>query len=641
VLDIELLGNGLIYFFTEIPGIGEAMAAWLALVLVGAAIVIAIVYWFRHTQPLAAAIKRRNALLAEVTGGLGAEAHDAREAFATRFHDIDERMMEARHEQASALRRSWEEYRETIVDERAAVIANTARPEHFFLDLGDRQRGLNWFANIFIALGLLITFLGIIGALSTLDFSQGPEAMQDSLNKLMTVAGAKFWASVGGIAASILLRAVDYRFQKRVEDGLSLLCDQLEHGMAYLPPQRIASDQLEQLKQQTPALREFSEQLAIAIEGALEKQMMPMVASLGSIESGIEKISGGGGEAVSKALADGAGAEMAGLADAIGAMTVSMTTMAEGLAAQTGEADRQIEEAVRRFGQASEEMRTAFGELNSNFETIAARMREDSEAASAQSRDALARLIGSLGQSLDEMKSGMATAGEQLGRAATEAANDAAKVGQDALEASFSGFAERFAEVGAPLVTSMETAAGAITTSAGGLAESNRAIGDHARAVEQVAARSADLATNFGTVANDVERATTPVRQSADAIAGAVRSLEEARTADARSAEAARGQIESMAAALEATSASASAAWNDYRERFENVDRALGEATNLLTEATSSQAQNLTSRVGDVDLALGEAIAKLSGALKPLDNLTDTVEELAGLLSRSVREAAE
>src|SRR3546814_18961649 len=138
-----------------------------------------------------------------------------------------------------------------------------------------------------------------------------------------------------------------------------MLCDKLEHGMAYLPPQRIASDQLEQLKEQTPALRTFSEQLAAALDGALEKQMAPMITHLGSIQQGIDKISGGGGEAVRDAIASSAGAEMAGLADAIGAMTVSMATMSERIEKQTGEADSQIQEAVRRFGQAQEDIGSA------------------------------------------------------------------------------------------------------------------------------------------------------------------------------------------------------------------------------------------------------------------------------------------
>src|SRR3546814_2703739 len=98
---------------------------------------------------------------------------------------------------------------------------------------------------------------------------------------------------------------------------------------------------------------------------------------------------------------------MAGLAEAIGAMTVSMATMSERLEKQTGEADRQIEEAVRRFGQASDEMRTAFGDLNRNFGVIADRMREENEQASALARQRMDELLTSLGSTLDDMKAGL------------------------------------------------------------------------------------------------------------------------------------------------------------------------------------------------------------------------------------------
>lgn len=637
----EWLGHGLIYFFTKIPLIGDAMAAFLAVVLIGTAFAIALRYRRDHHEPLAMAIEARVNLLDNVTGGSLADADSARHAFALRFNDIDEQMMQADHPEALPLRRTWEEYRETIVDPSADVLHNSARPEHFFVNIGDHHRGLNWFANIFIAVGLLITFLGIIAALSTLDFSGGPDAMQERLNELMKVAGAKFWASVGGIVASIVLRSYDYRFGKRINDGLSALCDKLEHGMAYLPPQRIASDQLEQLKEQTPALRTFSEQLAAALDGALEKQMAPMITHLGSIQQGIDKISGGGGEAVRDAIASGAGAEMAGLADAIGAMTTSMFTMSERLEKQTGESDRQIEEAVRRFGQASEEMRTAFGDLNRNFGVIADRMREENEQASALARKRMDELLTSLGGTLDDMKSGLAAAATQLGAASTQAANDAARIGQEAMEKSFAEFVERFNGAGTPLIASMKDAGSAISVSADRLSSTQTAIGDHARAIEQVAANSSDLATAFGTVAKDVEAAAAPVRQSALSIAEAVKSVEAVVVKNAQSSESAREEMRELAASLNQTATAASSAWSEYRARFEEVDRSLGAALEKISDAAGSHATNLNERVGQIDRALGDGVAQLAGALEPLTTLRDTVEELAGVLANRNREDAE
>ena len=637
----EWLGHGLIYFFTKMPIVGGAMAAFLAVVLIGAAFGIALRYKRNHHDPLAKAIEARVRLLDEVTGGSKADVDLARVEFARRFNDIDEQMMQADHPETLPLRRTWEEYRETIVDPAADVLKNSARPEQFFANIGDHHRGLNWFANIFIAIGLLITFLGIIAALSTLDFSGGVDAMQDRLNELMKVAGAKFWASVGGIVASIVLRSYDYRFGKRINDGLSALCDKLEHGMVYLPPQRIASDQLEQLKEQTPALRAFSEQLAAALDGALEKQMAPMITHLGSIQQGIDKISGGGGEAVRDAIASGAGVEMAGLAEAIAAMTASMVTMSERFDKQTGESDRQIEEAVRRLGQASEEMRTAFGDLNRNFGVVADRMRDENEQASALARQRMDELLSSLGSTLDDMKAGLAAAAAQLGQASARAANDAAQIGQEAMEKSFAEFVERFNGAGGPLVTSMKDAGSAISGSADRLSSAQSAIGDHARAIEQVAARSSDLATAFGTVANDVEAAAAPVRQSALSIAEAVKSVEAVISKDAQSSESARQEMRQLAAALNQTATAASSAWSEYRARFEDVDRSLGEAIDKLTDAAGNHASNLNERVGQIDKALGDGIAQLAGALDPLTTLRDTVEELAAVLANRNREAAE
>lgn len=629
----ETLGLRLIWFFTKVPYIGDAMAAVLALGLIITAIMIGTYYYFKYHRPLINAVNKRVTSLSKIIGDSNLDVNKAREGFAKQFNDVHSAMMQGKHREITPLKRTWEEYRETIIDESAEVLQNTARPEYFFLPLADKHKGLNWFSNIFIALGLLITFLGIIAALSTLDFSGGVEQMQARLNELMKVAGAKFWASVGGIVASILLRALDYRFSKHTEDAVSMLCDKLEHGMVYLPPQRIANEQLHHLKEQTPALKVFSEQIATAIGDTMEKQMTPMISHLGQIQDGINKISGGGGEAIQQAISDNAGAEMTNLAEAIGSMTNSMAMMAEKMEKQSGEADRQIEEAVRRFGQASEEMRTVFGELNQNFSAVADRLREDSEEASQQTRERLATLLDTFGQSLDGMKAGIEKSTKEMGKASALVAQDAARVGQDALKESFASFANQFNQAGKPLVESMEKAQGAISRSADGLNSSQMAIGDHARSIEGIAKKSDDLVMTFGAVANDFQRAAAPVHQSAEAIEKSVQSLEKTIESEAKLAGSARGEIQEMAVSLKDTAVAAEQAWSDYRTRFTEVDKSLGEALNLLTDASSSHAQNLNDRVGQIDAALGDGVAQLAGAFEPLTTLRDTVEELAGSLN--------
>ena len=961
----QKFGDGLINFFTEVPGVGDAMALLLAGGLVVAAFIIIVWYWFLHHRPFAMAIKKRTVFLESIGCARGEQVDDARKAFSEHYDAINKCMMEARHKQVFALRRAWEEYHDTIVNASSEILHNAVRPEHFFLNLGDRHRALSWFANIFIALGLLVTFLGIIAALSTLDFSGSVDAMQTRLNKLMQVTGAKFWASVGGILASIFLRIADFRFSKKISEGLSKLCDQLEHGMLFSPPQRIASDQLCELKEQSTALKTFSDKLQIAFENALEKQMTP---GLVSIQQGIEQINSGSSKVVGEAIAKVAGAELTGLAESIVGMTNSMESMTERIAQQSSAADRQIEETVGRFGQASEEMRTAFSELNRNFEAVSERMRADSEEVSEQTRVRLGESLGfmreqmaasaaelgtvstkaaenaveiaqgaieevfqsfvvrfkqvgqplvlsmeaasgaistsansielsnqaigsharamesmteriaqqssaadrkieeiigrfgqaseeivgrfgqaskemrtafgelnrnfeavsermradseeaskqtsvrlltsieeslgfmqtqmaasaaeigtvsadaakksaeigqeaieevfrsfvvrfkqvgqplvlsmeaasgaistsansiessnqtigsharamesmteriaqqssaadrkieetvgrfgqvseetvgrfgqaseeivgrfgqaskemrtafgelnrnfeavsermradseeaseqtrvRLGENLGFMRTQMAESAVEIGTVSANAAKKAAEISQEAIEEVFQSFVERFKQVGQPLVSSMEAASGAISTSAYSIESSNQAIGSHARAIESVASGSRDFATSFATIANDVKSASEPVRQSVQSIEKALRSVETLMTEEARSNEASRSEMDKIAAALVETARAAETAWWEYRSRFADVDKALGEALNTLSTAVGSHAENVNERIGQIDRALGDGIAQLAGALAPLSELRDTVEDLSQIIEQ-------
>src|SRR3546814_12257783 len=110
------------------------------------------------------------------------------------------------------------------------------------------------------------------------------------------------------------------------------------------------------------------------------------------------------------------------------------------------------------------------------------------------------------------MKAGLAAAATQLGEASTSAANDAARIGQEAMEKSFSEFVERFNGAGTPLVASMKDDGKAISVSAARLSSAHTAIGDHDRAIQQVEARSSSLAPVIATGANDGARAVAHVR---------------------------------------------------------------------------------------------------------------------------------
>src|SRR5690606_29160625 len=110
---------------------------------------------------------------------------------------------------------------------------------------------------------------------------------------------------------------------------------------------------------------------------------------------------------------------------------------------------------------------------------------------------------------------------------------------------------------------------------------------------------------------------------------------------DARSSETTREEMRELSEALKTTAETAENAWSDYRSRFNEVDKSLGEALNLLTEAAGSHAQNLNERVSQVDEALSKGISQLAAALRPLESLSDTVEDLSSALTTRQVEVAE
>jgi len=78
-----------------------------------------------------------------------------------------------------------------------------------------------------------LTFLGIIAALVGAVTAMGGGAdmarMQSALIGLLTITAAKFWTSMGGVLASIILRWVDRRWHSKVQRELERTAPPTRH----------------------------------------------------------------------------------------------------------------------------------------------------------------------------------------------------------------------------------------------------------------------------------------------------------------------------------------------------------------------------------------------------------------------------
>jgi hypothetical protein len=196
--------------------------------------------FFEHRPLLDGLYKRINALY-----DIRARGGGVQQAFAARFPDID-KLVGSSLTAPPAL----------VPDE--GRLATSVRAADVFGRFDEPARSLEWWANIFVAVGLTITFLGIVAALtqatSTMTTSGGSAAMQQALLGLLAIAATKFWTSIAGVRSSIILRLVARRWRQRIERAEAEFFSALDSVVVFAPPEKVALEQAAVLRRIEAAL---------------------------------------------------------------------------------------------------------------------------------------------------------------------------------------------------------------------------------------------------------------------------------------------------------------------------------------------------------------------------------------------------
>jgi hypothetical protein len=305
-----------------------------------------IVLWARYrVSSVWRAIKRRKDALVTALGTT-ARRDEEMIAFADAFGDVSTALARSGGWGVRPLIRAWEEFHESIIDETASSICNTARPWTYFQRAVPRRPELIFWSNFAVGLGLVLTFFGIVVALNAAakGMHQGAtvQESQTALRDLLIVASAKFFSSIGGLAASLILRAADAALSRKSEKDVHQLCDLLERGLCYMPMQRLGVDQLGELKRQSAQFEKFNTDLALSIGEQVGKQFQnvisPVRSSLDALDATMQGMSKNLGEklgeGVGKAIENASSGELK-------------------LLAQT-QAQRRSDRAKRRGGQGSD-----------------------------------------------------------------------------------------------------------------------------------------------------------------------------------------------------------------------------------------------------------------------------------------------
>jgi hypothetical protein len=198
-------------------------------------------------------------------------------SFVKEIPQVERLMLRSRY-----LRHSWLKFRETLIEPlpddppQSWVVRNTARPQLYF---NTSEAGLKFalfraFPNLFVGVGLLLTFFGLVSALffttDAIEKAGDLQASQNALKSLLYAASFKFYTSIAGLGGSIILTLVLRYGTSKIEKSFDALASALEHRLEFVTPESIAFAQFKEAQEQTKALKLFSTEVAISVGKGVE-----------------------------------------------------------------------------------------------------------------------------------------------------------------------------------------------------------------------------------------------------------------------------------------------------------------------------------------------------------------------------------
>lgn len=263
--------------------------------------------------------------------------------FQNELNDIEGELNSRKSSNSRRLASAFSEFRETLLEPSrngGANVRNAFRPATF-LNLEDLRFGLSgWrvWPGLFVSVGLLLTFLGLIAALANTKQSIAvgggdQQKMMLALEGLLDTASAKFTMSLTGLACSIMFTALHRFCSSRLEHAISDLNHEIERRMDFISLEGIADRQLAAIKEQTAQQQLLNTQLIAELSKPLERMSATGVEAMGTMASEL-------GTSLTATIS----ASLDRVADRVDGAAATLNTLSTAL----GDASKRFEETLER-----------------------------------------------------------------------------------------------------------------------------------------------------------------------------------------------------------------------------------------------------------------------------------------------------
>ncbi|WP_461655672.1 anti-phage ZorAB system protein ZorA [Methylorubrum aminovorans] len=635
----------------------------LACAIVSTAAAIAFAMLFTHVVAVRASLRTaRKELGASTTP----------KAFLQDFDRVNQRLREH-----PLVGHAWEEFAKTCM--RKTAVVRTTRPSAFLSPATARERlpGLKLMPTIpgyFVGLGLLLTFVGLVIALSKAagGVTGSPENMTQALRELLDAATFKFSTSIAGLFSSLALAFLFKVYAIAIEGGFERFCREVERRTTLLTNQDALVDLAEAGREQLQQLKEINDvqffdrlgqALGPTLSSAVGDAVKPLAAQLEATVGKLEDNSRTGTEGLlkqfSETLHGTAGTELKELAAALGQMKDALGNVRGDLSGSGEEFARRMAEATDTLGRLIAGAGDQFSANNAaTRETVGAvlealrqsadvtkeRINRDIADAGAAASDAvrggMAEMLAQVGAQMAAFRDTMASIQDQATRGASDATTKAKDAADAAAAAAGKAAADAAEAIRGGLVDTVSQLRGDVDRLSEALRSAERSFEAQSRASLATVERTSAASEAFGKVAGDIAAASRPLLQASDRIATSTGTLAEAAKGAAESLQVGQEAARALATRLEEGNRQIEAAWRNYEERFGAVDQALSEAVRSLAAETTNQQQVLSDFVLRIDAGCAQAVQRLQATTATIqENTAEIGEVFEDFLGRMPRQA--
>ena len=526
----------------------------------------------------------------------------------------------------SIIGNTWIEYRERMIrPEDGQRIYISIRPFEYFnihdthLEHVYLQR---FWPGFFVALGLIFTFIGLILALddarSALGREVAIESAVESLQNLLSTAGAKFYTSLAGLFTSIVVVFFARGFNRKKNIAFKEFCELIEECTVYQPDveiyiksEKTFREQLEQLKLFNDTLvTKLADKLNEDLPRYLSEAIKPLVEKLNDAsghlqnqgEDRLEQIS----KDVQETFAQRVDTQITGLTSQLNAISNSLTTAVQQINESSGnmkggiaDASQDLKETVSGLADmlkesgttAGSSVNTAMNDMKTILADISSTFKNANEDFSNESKELLTHAAEETNSQTDIARQAITNSSETITRGLMQL-NESMTDGFNELHQSIRN-----------LNTSVSTTSGQMTTYTSSLQDVNEKVKDTGSSLMHATQTASQIAQPLKDILAETAQITRTIKDGEKAIADSIAVSQEI--------------VQQLSQRIGDI--------DDIMNRFNTIDKKLGEAFTEITRNLDKTTKQLSEFHNQVDDNFTEAVRKLQ---QLVNGLNDSIEDL-------------